>query len=98
MLMMADEFPENSCGISTPQALKGTTVILHLYMQDVDAAYNRAVSAGAKVKMPLADMFWGDRYGQLEDPFGYIWSMAAHIADVSEKDIEKGSKECCKGH
>jgi PhnB protein len=96
MLMLADEFPEHSCGISTPHQLNGTTAMFHLYFDNVDVAFNQAVSAGAKVKMPLADMFWGDRYGQLEDPFGHLWSMSTHIADVSSEEVEKGTKQCCK--
>ncbi len=94
--MLADEFPENKCGISSPQNLKGTTAVFHLYVSDADAAFDKAVKAGAKVKMPLADMFWGDRYGQLEDPFGHIWAIATHIADKNEEEVQEGAKQCMK--
>ena len=73
-LMLADEMPE--WGSLGPKALKGSPVVIHLYVADVDAAVAKAVAAGAKVTMPVADMFWGDRYGQLEDPFGHRWSVA----------------------
>lgn len=93
LIMLADEFPEHSCGISTPQTLKGTTAIFHLYVENVDASFDRAVKAGATVQMPLGDMFRGDRYGQIVDPFGYIWSLATHIADLSPEETEQAAKE-----
>lgn len=97
MLMLSDEFPEfSSCNIMPPHSLKGTTTMFHLYVEDVDAAFNQAVKAGAKVKMPVEDMFWGDRYGQLEDPFGHLWSIATHIADLPAHEVEHGAQECCK--
>ncbi len=71
MLMMCEEFPD--MGAKSPAAIGGSPVTLHLYVQDVDQAFDRAVSAGATVKMPLTDMFWGDRYGKLTDPFGHEW-------------------------
>lgn len=95
MIMMSDEFPEFSCGISSPSSLKGTTTLLHIYVEDVDSAFDKAVKAGATVKMPVADMFWGDRYGQLEDPFGHQWAISTHIADLSNDEIEEGSQQCC---
>jgi PhnB protein len=64
-------------------------VNLFLYVNDVDAAFKRAVDAGAKVDMPLADMFWGDRYGKLTDPFGHTWSMATHKEDVAPEEMKK---------
>ena len=67
----------------------GSTVNLFLYVEDVDATYNRAVSAGAKADTPPADMFWGDRYGKLTDPFGHSWSVATHKEDVAPAEIEK---------
>ena len=93
-IMMADEFPERSCGISAPLSLKGTTAMFHLYVEDVDAAFDKAVKAGANIQMPLADMFWGDRYGQLQDPFGHVWSMSTHIADLTPEQIKKGAEAC----
>lgn len=96
MLMLSDEFPEHSCGLSSPHALKGTTALFHLYMDNVDAAFDKAVKAGAIVKMPLEDAFWGDRYGQVQDPFGHIWSMSMHIADLTDEQIEEGAEEFFK--
>ncbi len=80
-----------SCGALGPQALEGSPVTLHLQVQDADASVARAVGAGAKVTMPLADMFWGDRYGQLEDPFGHHWSVATHQRDLSPEQIQAGA-------
>jgi PhnB protein len=65
---------------------------LHLYLENVDNFYNRAVDAGAKIIMPLQHMFWGDRYGLVEDPFGQRWSMATHIEDVSAEEMKKRQK------
>ena len=89
--MLADEFPD--WGSLGPNALKGTPVTLHLYVKDVDAAFARAVDAGAVVKMPLADMFWGDRYGIVTDPCGHHWSLATHVKDVSPEEMQRGMKE-----
>ena len=86
-LMLVDEMPEwNALG---PLALKGSPVTIHRYVEDVDAAIAKAVAAGAKVTMPAADTFWGDRYGTLEDPFGHRWSLATHLRDVSADDMKK---------
>jgi PhnB protein len=93
VVMLADEFPE--CGSNGPNALKGTPVTLHMYVQDADAAFKRAVDAGATVKMPLQDMFWGDRYGVVVDPCGHNWSIAAHIRDVPKAEMEEAVKKMC---
>ncbi len=85
MIMMADENPE--WGASSPQALNGTPVGIFLYVPDVDATYKQAVDAGATPTMPPADMFWGDRYGKLKDPFGHEWSVGTHKEDVSPEEI-----------
>lgn len=87
-VMLVDEFLEHpeQCAVS-PQALKGSPVTIHLYVPDVDATMAQAVAAGAKVAMPATDMFWGDRYGRLEDPFGHQWAVASHIRDVSPQEI-----------
>jgi PhnB protein len=85
-LMLVDEFPD--CGALGPQSLKGSPVTIHLYVTDVDATIERAVAAGAKVTMPVDDMFWGDRYGRIEDPFGHLWSIATHTRDLSPQEIE----------
>ena len=86
-VMLVDEFPE--MGMLSPKSLKGSPVIIHLFVEDVDAFVARAVDAGAKVTMPVADMFWGDRYGTLEDPFGHRWSVATHIRDMSPHEMEQ---------
>jgi len=85
-LMLADDFPEY--GSHGPLMLKGTPVYIHLYVDDADAAWGQAIAAGAKPVMPLADMFWGDRYGQVEDPFGHRWSIATHQRDVSVEELQ----------
>ncbi len=85
-LMLTDEFPE--WGGLGPKLLKGSPVTVHLYVENVDAAVEQAVAAGAKITMPLADMFWGDRYAQLEDPFGHRWSVATHTRDLSPEEIQ----------
>ncbi|CAH0350841.1 VOC family protein [Aquabacterium sp. CECT 9606] len=88
VLMLVDESPQ--WGSLGPKALKGSPVYLHLYVQDVDASLTQAVAAGAKLTMPAADMFWGDRYGQLEDPFGHKWSVATHTRDLTPDEIKEG--------
>jgi uncharacterized glyoxalase superfamily protein PhnB len=82
-LFLADEFPTH--GVLGPNG--SSPVAIHLYVTDADAVFNRAVGAGATVKMPLLDMFWGDRFGKLEDPFGHTWSIATHIEDVPEEEM-----------
>ena len=86
-VMLVDEMPE--WGALGPKALKGSPVTIHLYVADVDAFVQRAVDAGAKITMPVADMFWGDRYGKLEDPFGHQWSVATHLRDVSMEEAQQ---------
>ncbi|QCP52260.1 VOC family protein [Trinickia violacea] len=86
-LFLFDEMPEH--GALGPKSLKGSPVTIHLYVENVDATVERAVAAGAKVTMPVADMFWGDRYGQIEDPFGHRWSVATHVRDVSPEEMQK---------
>ena len=86
-IMLCDDFPQ--WGSLGPKALKGSPVYLHLYVKDVDAAMKQAVDAGAQVTMPAADMFWGDRYGQLVDPFGHRWSMATHKLDLTPEEIRQ---------
>lgn len=84
-VMLVDEFPE--MGSVGPLSLKGSPVTMHLYVDDADAFVERAVAAGAKITMALENMFWGDRYGRLEDPFGHQWSVATHVRDVSPDEI-----------
>lgn len=90
-VMLVDEFPD--WGSLGPKSLKGSPVTIHLYVEDVDAAFQRAVDAGAKVRMALADMFWGDRYGVLEDPFGHYWSIATHVRDVSPEEMQQAMQK-----
>jgi PhnB protein len=88
IVMMADEFPE--FGSLSPQSVGGSSTNLHIYLDGVDAAFDRAVQAGATVTMPVMDQFWGDRYGQLKDPFGHKWSIGTHIADLSMDEMKRG--------
>jgi PhnB protein len=90
-VMLNDAFPDH--GTHGPKALKGSPVTIHLYLRDVDATVAKATKAGAKVVMPVADQFWGDRYGLLEDPFGHRWSVATHIRDVDPKDYAEAMKK-----
>jgi len=90
-VMLTDEFPAwNSYG---PKALEGTAVTIHLYVDDVDAVAARAVAAGANVVMPVEDMFWGDRYGVFEDPFGHRWSVATHLRDVTTAQMQEAMQK-----
>jgi PhnB protein len=90
ILMLADEFPEH--GSLSPQSSGGAGTTLHIYTEDVDGAFDRAVKAGATVEMAPTDMFWGDRYGKLADPFGHKWSIATHTADLSAEEMERSMK------
>lgn len=92
-VMLVDEFPEH--GGFSPKTLKGSAVTIHLQVPDCDAVFQRAIDAGATVKMPMADMFWGDRYGWLEDPFGHYWAIATHKKDMTEKEIMAAMKQNC---
>ncbi len=92
-LMLCDDFAGSMGGKSeTPEALGGCPVTFHLQVQDADSAWEKAVAAGAQVKMPLADQFWGDRYGQLTDPFGFHWSIGQTISTPTPKEMEEGAK------
>ena len=91
--MLVDEFPD--WGALGPKALKGSPVTLHIYVEYVDALMDQAVAAGAKVTMPVDDAFWGDRYGQVEDPFGHHWSMATHVRDLTPEQIQSAAREAC---
>lgn len=90
-LMLVDEFP--AMGSRGPKSLGGSPVTIHLYVDDADATFAHAVKSGCTVCMPLADMFWGDRYGVLVDPFGHSWSIATHMRDVCEDEIAAAVKE-----
>ena len=89
-VMLVDEFPE--WGSTGPKSLNGTPVTIHLQVPDADAVFKSAVDAGATVKMQIADMFWGDRYGLVIDPFGHSWSIATHIKDLTPEEIAQAGK------
>ena len=91
-VMLSDEFPEHG-GNRGPDIVGSTTVSIHLWVPNADKAFAQAVGAGATVIMPLADMFWGDRYGKLRDPFGHEWSIAHHIRDVSPAEIAEAARK-----
>jgi PhnB protein len=88
-VMVADEFPE--IGVVSPHTVGGTSTVLHLYTEDVGALWTRAVDAGAEVLQPLQDQFWGDRHGQLTDPFGHRWGLATHVRDVPPEEIARAA-------
>ena len=92
-LMLAEECPE--WGSFAPKPPHGSPVCIHLMVENVDATVAQAVAAGAKVTMPVADMFWGDRYGQLVDPFGHRWSVATHIKDLSPQELQEAATKAC---
>ena len=93
-IMLADEHPE--MGAKAPGSFGGSPVGLMLYVEDVDARFNRAVAAGGKIKKPLADQFYGDRSGSLTDPFGHQWTIATHKEDVSPEEIDRRMKAMMK--
>lgn len=93
ILMLNDDFSDAmKCKSETPEALGGCPVVLHLQVTDADAAWAKALAAGATVRFPLANQFWGDRYGQVTDPFGYHWSIGQSIAKPTEAEFEEGAK------
>jgi PhnB protein len=93
-VMLADEFP--NMGFLGPQSRGGTTVQLHLYVNDVDATVGKALAAGAKLKRPVENQFYGDRAGTVEDPFGHVWYVATHKEDLSPAEIKRRSEEAMK--
>lgn len=86
-VMLSDENPQ--MGSTAPPTLGGSAGSLLVYVEDVDGAYQQAVDAGAKALMPVTEMFWGDRYGEVQDPFGHRWAIATHVEDVSPEEMEK---------
>jgi len=86
-IMLADEFPQMN--FLSPRSVGGTPVNIHLYVPDVDKMMKKALAAGARSLRPVADQFYGDRSGSLEDPFGHVWHLATHIKDVPMKDLKK---------
>ena len=93
IIFLCDEFPDMDC--KAPTSLNGSAVSIHLYVEDVDAVFNRALSEGGKVTMPLQNMFWGDRFGSIVDPFGHHWSIGTHVEDVPPEEIERRVAEGC---
>jgi len=91
VVMLSDEFPRGNA--QSPETLGGATGGIMLYVPDVDAVFNRAVKAGAQIRQAVADMFWGDRYGNLVDPFGQVWAIATHKEDLSAKEVDRRARE-----
>jgi uncharacterized glyoxalase superfamily protein PhnB len=85
LLHLADEFPE--MGVLAPPSIGGTAVVLSLDVPDAEAVFAQAIAAGAEVRRPLTDMFWGDLHGQLDDPFGHRWNIAQHLRDVPHEEV-----------
>jgi len=94
-VMLADEFPD--LGVLSPLAIGGTATVLHLVVDDVEAVWQRAVDGGAEVRQPLGDAFWGERYGQIVDPFGHRWGLAQHVRDVPREEIQRSATELFGG-
>jgi PhnB protein len=88
-VMLADEFPE--LDVLSPLSLGGTATVLHLVVENVDAVWQRAVAAGAAVRQPLADAFWGERYGQITDPFGHRWGLAQRLREVPPEEVQRAA-------
>lgn len=93
-VMLVDEMPE--WGVLSPKSLKGSPVTIHLYVEDADAFAARAEREGARITMPVAEQFWGDRYGKLEDPFGHQWSVATHVRDVTMEEAMEAMRNMPK--
>jgi uncharacterized glyoxalase superfamily protein PhnB len=92
-IYMSDEMPEMGGDCKSPQSLGGTSCTIHLYVQDVDAVFNRAVASGATPLMPPADMFWGDRFAKVADPFGHHWSIATHKEDLTPEEMGRRAEK-----
>jgi uncharacterized glyoxalase superfamily protein PhnB len=91
IIFVSDESPQSP--VKSPQTAGASTMMLNIYVPDVDTTFRQAVDAGGKSSMPVADMFWGDRYGQFVDPFGYTWGVGTHKEDLSPKEMEERGKE-----
>jgi len=92
IIFLTEENPQMT-QVKSPQTLGGCTGTLNIYVPNVDEVFSRAISAGAKETMPVADQFWGDRWGNLVDPFGYSWGIATHKEDLSEQEVGKRAEE-----
>lgn len=94
IIMLNDEFPKMNC--RSPKSVGGTSSGIYLYVDDVDSTVKKAVENGAKLQMPVMDMFWGDRLGNIEDPSGHMWSVATHIKDMTPEEMAKAGQEAMK--
>ena len=94
-VMLADEFPD--LGVVSPLSIGGTATVLHFSSDDVDAVWQRAFDGGAEVRQPLQDVFWGERYGQITDPFGHRWGIAQRLRDVPRDELERAVAEAFGG-
>jgi len=94
VIMLADEHP--AMGYRGPRSLGGSSVSILLYLEDVDAVFERALRAGAKAQRPVADQFYGDRSGTLEDPFGHVWTVATHVEDVPPEEMRRRAEAAMK--
>jgi PhnB protein len=90
IIMMGEENAD--CPNKSAETLGGSPVSFYIYLENVDEAFKRAVEAGARMQMPVEDMFWGDRMGTVLDPFGYSWSLASHTKDLTQEEIQKGAQ------
>lgn len=95
VVMLADEFPQ--MGVVSPKKIGGSPVTLHVYVEDVDAIFDKAVEAGARALQEPADQFYGDRSGQFEDPFGHRWNVASHVEDVPPEEMQRRMAEMAGG-
>ena len=90
LVMLSDALPQFAT--RSPRELGGTSVSIHMYVEDVDAVVKKAVDAGATITMEVADQFWGDRFGSVKDPFGHVWSIATHVEDVPPEEMAERAK------
>jgi PhnB protein len=95
VIMLADEYPD--MGSRSPKTLGGTPVMIHVYVQDVDSVFDRAIKEGATSLRPVENQFYGDRAGQFEDPFGHRWNVATHVEDVPPEEMDKRAAEAMSG-
>lgn len=93
ILMMGDENPDQPC--KSAETLGDSPVTFYLYLENVDEAFQLAIQAGAKARMPVENMFWGDRVGSMQDPFGYSWILATHVKDATPEEIQEGAHAAC---
>lgn len=90
VIMMGEESPNELC--KSAETMGGSPVSFYIYVEKVDEAFRRAMEAGATTRMPVQDMFWGDRVGTVQDPFGYSWSLATHTKDLTPQELQEGAK------